>query len=212
MKILSHRGFWLSAADKNTHDAFTRSFAAGFGTETDLRDLDGQLVIAHDPPLAGAMTAEAFLQLHAQHNISLPLALNIKADGLQKMLGSLLARTTPMDAFVFDMSVPDTLHWLNAGVPVFVRHSDIEPDPVLLSRCSGIWLDAFHADWWDVSTIRQHLEAGRRVCIVSPELHRRPHLPVWDKLAAAGDLIASAEVMLCTDYPDTAKEYFSHEN
>ncbi len=210
MKILSHRGFWLSDVEKNTPDAFTRSFTAGFGTETDFRDFNGQLVVAHDPPLTGVMTAEAFLELHAQYDISLPLALNIKADGLQKMFVDLLERFAPIDAFVFDMSIPDTLHWLNEGVPVFIRHSDIEPDPVLLARAAGIWLDSFESDWWNVGTIRRHLDAGLRVCIVSPELHKRPYLPVWDRLAAAGDLLASPELMICTDHPEIAKGYFSH--
>ncbi len=209
MKILSHRGFWLSDDEKNTPDAFIRSFASGFGTETDLRDLDGRLVIAHDPPETGAMTAEAFLRLHAEYDGALPLALNIKADGLQKMVGSLLETLSPLEAFVFDMSIPDTLHWLNAGVPVFTRHSDIEPEPLLAKRCAGIWLDAFGSDWWDADTIRRHLDVGRRVCIVSPELHQRPYLPVWERLAAADDLLNASELMICTDHPQTAKEYFN---
>ena len=28
-----------------------------------------------------------------------------------------------------DMSVPDALGWLRAGVPTFTRHSDVEPYP-----------------------------------------------------------------------------------
>ena len=130
MKILSHRGFWHSVAEKNTPDAFIRSFDEGFGTETDLRDLNGQLVIAHDPATDDAMTAADCLALHQNRDPSLPLALNIKADGLQKMVGALLEEFAPCDAFVFDMSIPDMLHWLNAGVPVFTRHSDIEPDHI----------------------------------------------------------------------------------
>lgn len=210
MKILSHRGFWHTAAEKNTSDAFIRSFDAGFGTETDLRDLNGQLVIAHDPATDGAMTAADCLTLHRDRDPALPLALNIKADGLQKMVGALLEEFAPQDAFVFDMSMPDTLHWLNAGVPVFTRHSDIEPEPLLADRCAGIWLDGFGSDWWDADTIRRHLDAGLRVCIVSPELHRRPHLTVWDRLAAATDLLNTDDVMICTDHPHTAKEHFGH--
>lgn len=210
MIILCHRGFWLSEDEKNTADAFVRSFASGFGTETDLRDLNGQLVIAHNPALAGAMMAEVFFRLHAEHDAALPLALNIKADGLQKMVRELLETLSPLDAFVFDMSIPDTLHWLNAGVPVFTRHSDIEPEPLLAERCAGIWLDSFWSDWWDADTIRRHLDAGRRVCIVSPELHRRHYRPVWDRLAAAPDLLDSSEVMICTDHPQRAKEHFNH--
>ena len=208
MRILSHRGFWLEPGEKNTPGAFQRSFGAGFGTETDIRDLDGTLVIAHDPPRQGALTAEAMFQMHRAADPSLPLALNVKADGLQPMLAALLERFAPAEAFVFDMSIPDTLHWLKLGVPVYTRLSDVEPEPLLADRAAGIWLDAFHFDWWDAATIARQLDAGRRVCIVSPDLHRRDHRPVWDKLAAADDVAGSDDVMLCTDFPQDAKEFF----
>lgn len=208
MRILSHRGFWLDPPEKNTQGAFDRSFRSGFGTETDIRDHNGSLVIAHDPPLHGAETAEAMLSLHATIDPALPLALNVKADGLQAMTAALLDRFAPTEAFVFDMSIPDMLQWLKTGVPVYARLSDVEPEPLLADRCAGIWLDAFHSDWWDATTIERQLAAGRRVCIVSPDLHRRDHRPVWDRLAAAA-AIASDDVMLCTDLPQAAKEFFA---
>ena len=207
MRILSHRGFWLEPSEKNTPGAFARSFRSGFGTETDIRDLDGGLVIAHDPPQRGAMTAEDMLTLHGAIGPALPLAINVKADGLQAMTAALFDRFRLSEAFVFDMSIPDMLQWLKIGVPVYTRLSDIEPEPLLADRCAGIWLDGFHSDWWDAATIERQLEAGRRVCIVSPDLHGRDHQPVWDRLATAG-LIATDDVMLCTDYPQAAKEFF----
>jgi glycerophosphoryl diester phosphodiesterase len=45
MKIMSHRGYWRGEDEKNTTTAFSRSFDLGFGTETDVRDALGQLVI-----------------------------------------------------------------------------------------------------------------------------------------------------------------------
>lgn len=211
MKILSHRGYWKSVEEKNTPAAFERSFSLGFGTETDLRDLAGQLVVSHDPPTSTALTARAMFAIHQQHDPDLTLALNIKADGLQRLLQVHLERLQDIDAFVFDMSVPDTLHWLAAGVPVFTRHSDIEPDPVLYDKAAGVWLDGFRSDWWDAGVISRHLDAGKRVCIVSPELHRREHRVVWEKLAAA-DLPGGDHLMICTDLPEQAKELLSHDH
>lgn len=207
MRILSHRGFWLSPSEKNTPEAFARSFGSGFGTETDLRDLDGTLVISHDPPRQGALTVEAFLSQHNATNPGLPLALNIKADGLQGMVADLLERLEVAEAFVFDMSVPDMLGWFKTGVPVYTRLSDVEPEPLLADRAAGIWLDAFHSDWWDTGMIARHLDAGRGVCVVSPDLHRRDHRLAWDRLAAA-ELAGSDRLMLCTDHPQDAKEFF----
>lgn len=212
MRILSHRGFWLEPSEKNLPEAFVRSFGDGFGTETDLRDLDGTLVISHDPPRAGAMTAERMFELHRAADPALPLALNVKADGLQPLLQPLLARFAPAEAFVFDMSIPDMLQWLKTDVPVYTRHSDVEPEPLLAERCAGIWLDGFRSDWWDAGTLERHLSAGRRVCIVSPDLHRRDHRPAWERLAAAGALTATDDLMLCTDFPQDAKEFFEREN
>lgn len=211
MQVLSHRGFWALRSEQNDPVAFRRSFEEGFGTELDLRDLGGRLVVSHDPPEAEALAAEAMFALHAQHGPALTLALNIKADGLQALLAPLLERLAIADAFVFDMSIPDTLHWLRAGVPVFTRHSDLENTPALYREAAGVWLDAFHTDWWSVETVRRHLDAGKRVCIVSSELHQRDHRPVWEALAA-GDLPADGQVMICTDHPIEARELFNNDH
>ena len=49
MKILSHRGYWKEEKEKNTIDAVRKAFDHGFGIESDIRDLDGKLVISHNP-------------------------------------------------------------------------------------------------------------------------------------------------------------------
>ncbi|TNF58717.1 MAG: hypothetical protein EP308_00250 [Burkholderiales bacterium] len=211
MKILSHRGYWKSVEEKNTPAAFERSFSLGFGTETDLRDLAGQLVVSHDPPTSTALIAHDLFAIHRRHDPGLTLALNIKADGMQRLLQAELEGLEGMDAFVFDMSVPDTLHWLATGIPVFTRHSDVEPAPALYDKASGVWLDGFGSDWWDAGVIARHLDAGKRVCIVSPELHRRDHRPVWERLASA-DLPDGDRLMICTDLPEQAKELLSHDH
>lgn len=209
MRIISHRGYWKTVEEKNAMTAFERSFSAGYGTETDLRDLNGELVVSHDPAREGCITARQLFDVHAAHDTKLPLALNIKADGLQAMLADELERAQPGEVFVFDMSIPDTLQWLRQGVPVYVRHSDVEPEPLLYDEAAGVWLDAFKSDWWGVDVVHRHVDAGKTVCIVSPDLHRREHRAVWDLLAADAAISASDQVVLCTDFPDDAKEALS---
>lgn len=211
MKILSHRGYWKSPGEKNSAEAMRRSFKHGFGTETDLRDHAKRLVISHDPASADAMAADELFDIHRQYDQSLTLALNVKADGLQGLLRIVLERFKLPDAFVFDMSVPDMVQWLKLGVPVFTRHSDVEHNPVLYEQASGIWLDGFHSDWWDVGTIDHHMENGKRVCIVSPELHGRNHQAAWELLHTSS-YSSNDSVMLCTDLPEQARALFSHEN
>lgn len=207
MKIAAHRGYWHDPDEKNTRAAFARALEGGFGIETDLRDAGGAIVVAHDLPRGGEQTLDDFLAACARFPAARPLALNIKADGLQEQLAAALARHRIEDAFVFDMAVPDALGYLRIGLPTFTRSSEYEAAPSFLDRAAGIWLDAFHGEWYETGLVAAWLAAGRRVCIVSPELHRRPHRALWERLRAAS-LHASPLLVLCTDYPDDAREFF----
>ena len=89
------------------------------------------------------------------------LAVNIKADGLQAPLARALAGLDGAQWFAFDMSVPDALGYVRAGLPTFTRHSDVEPDPVLLEDAHGVWLDDFGGGWLGEEQIAAHLAAGR---------------------------------------------------
>ena len=206
--VISHRGYWKTPDEKNGELSFERSFGAAFGTETDLRDRNGTLVISHDPATGEAISAERMLEIHQAHDPKLTLALNIKADGLQGMLGSVLHRFEPADYFVFDMSIPDTLQWMKHGVPFFTRQSEVEPSPALYAQAAGVWLDGFDSEWWDIDVIRRHVDAGKRVCIVSPDLHKRDHRPEWDRLASNDFIQESRQVILCTDFPEEARKLF----
>ncbi|HET8686082.1 MAG TPA: hypothetical protein VFM18_05380, partial [Methanosarcina sp.] len=107
MIIISHRGHWLATEEKNTALAFRRSFLSGFGTETDVRDHLGKLVISHDvvPPDANPLLLDDFLEIYG--NFDQPLAINIKSDGLAEILNSTMNRHGITNWFVFDMSIPD---------------------------------------------------------------------------------------------------------
>lgn len=207
MLILSHRGFWLSPLEKNTLAAFERSFQQGFGLETDIRDYQGGLVVSHDIPDAAALSFDDFLQVHRRINARLPLALNVKADGLQALVKNLLNKYDVTDYFTFDMSVPDMLGYLNADINVFTRHSEYEPNPACYGQADGVWLDGFHGEWWSETLVEQHLEQNKKVCIVSPELHRRAYLPTWKKIKSYS-WCAHPNVMLCTDFPQQALAFF----
>ena len=86
MEIISHRGIWDNSNQMNTLDSFEKSFQLGFGIETDLRDLGGEIVISHDIPKNDAPTLEAFFEMYKDFQNEPRLALNIKADGLAKRL------------------------------------------------------------------------------------------------------------------------------
>ena len=203
MKIISHRGFWHTQSEKNSETAFLRSFELGFGTETDVRDSLGELVISHDMPRGEEMTLTTLLALMGKDQQL--LAINIKADGLAKLLCKTMSDYRRANWFVFDMSIPDTRDHLAVGNPVFARMSEVEQNPVWFDRVEGVWLDSFDNDWFDLTLISDLLRQGKRVCVVSSELHRRDHCDLWTMLLplAAADLL-----ILCTDFPVKAKEFF----
>lgn len=207
MIIISHRGYWQNPAEKNSIQAFTRSFKLGMGTETDVRDHRGELVISHDMPCGNEISLATFLTLLQKP--CLPLALNIKADGLANAIKSTMS-TYKSDAwFVFDMSIPDMRAHLTSGNPVYARVSEVEPEPAYFDEISGIWLDAFHEDGWQLERIAPWLQHNKRICLVSPELHGRDHKNFWERLRNSS-FLADSRLMLCTDFPEEARHYFGH--
>lgn len=209
MIILAHRGWWLEPSEKNSRQALTRAFDAGFGVETDLRDLDGEVVVSHDPPTGrGHMTLVDLLELYKQAGEPGALALNIKADGLQKPLAEALKKTGVSNYFVFDMSVPDGLVYLRHGLVAFTRRSEYETAPSFLDQAAGIWVDAFDGDWVQGDDLAQLSQGGKALALVSPELHGRAHQATWETWKA-GASRAQGPLMLCTDYPDAADAVFN---
>lgn len=147
------------------------------------------------------MTLDELLTEHARRAPLTTLALNVKADGLAASVSEQLRLHATRHVFVFDMSVPDHLSWLKVGVPSYTRWSDVERAPVLRERSTGVWLDAFtDDDWWEAVDVHHELASGRRVALVSPELHGRAPEMVWDRVLGAG-LQSHPRLALCTDRP-----------
>jgi hypothetical protein len=206
VQILAHRGLWRAPEERNGLAALRRALELGFGLETDIRDHAGRLVISHDPPSGPAplLDLKQVLELHAEVGAATTLAINIKADGLRGLLTADLADNAP-NAFVFDMATPDALAYLAGPLPVFTRQSEYEPQPAFYDQAHGIWLDCFHRDWIDAEVVTRHRQAGKRVALVSPELHGRDPDAAW----RVWSQIDHGEVMLCTDRPEAAAALFN---
>lgn len=203
MLILSHRGYWIDPKEKNQDVAFIRSFSLEFGTETDVRDCAGRLVISHDMPTGKERTLQDLLRL--LNGKDLPLAINIKADGLAKPIKKIMTESDVRNWFVFDMSIPDTKSYFEENVPVFIRVSEFEVQPPWLDIAAGVWLDAFDSTWFDCKYVELLLAKGLQVCVVSPELHKREPQKTWDMVYP---LRNQKGLMLCTDYPEKARMFF----
>ena len=209
MNILSHRGYWKDPVEKNLAVSFERSFELGFGTETDIRDYRGELVISHDIADEKCITVKELFEIYNKCETALPLALNIKSDGLQIKLKELLRKYNITNYFVFDMSVPDGLQYLKYKINSFTRQSEYEKAPSFYNESVGIWLDEFKEHWINKETIQYHLSNNKQICIVSPDLHKRKYKKEWQHYKDIEEELNIDNLMICTDYPEDAKEFFN---
>lgn len=209
MTILSHRGYWKEASEKNLPVAFERSFSMGYGTETDIRDYQGELVISHDIADNHSLPLDDFFMIYSRFDNTLPLALNIKADGLQEKLKASLEKHNISNYFVFDMSVPDALHYLKHEIKSYTRESEYEKVPSFYDEAEGIWLDEFQGHWITKEVIEKHVKHGKQICIVSPDLHKRSYKDEWQHYKEIEQELWINTLMICTDHPEEAKEFFN---
>ncbi len=213
MQILAHRGFWKDKSEKNTIKAIERAFTSGFGIETDIRDYRGNLIVSHDIGDDDSLDAETVFKLYKDVGKDLTLALNVKADGIQKLVLKLIQKYDISNYFLFDMSIPELVVNSNVNIKFYTRSSDIECHLVEEKKADGIWLDSFY----DKDFIKEKVNGinvellERKVCIVSPELHGWKYEDVWE-IIKQNNLHNSEKVQLCTDYPDIAKEFFYGED
>ena len=205
MKIIAHRGFWKTEAEKNTKKAIERAIENGFGFETDFRDCGGQVLISHNPPKGDEILAEEVFQIYKAAGSKEPLALNIKADGLQDMMAELLHKYDVTSYFFFDMSVCDTVIYIEKKLQIASRLSEFEKEMPFYRYSSVVWIDYFNSDGPTIQKVSETLKDGKIACVVSPELHKRDHLLMWEQLKS---FMNEQKFYLCTDFPDKANDYF----
>ena len=207
MNILCHRGWWEHPAAQNSLDAFNKAFMVDLGVETDIRDFNGEIVIAHDLPEEDAfVSADEFFKCYKENGSHSCLALNVKSDGLQSRLRTYIEYYEIKNYFVFDMSIPDMVVYIRRNFTVAGRYSEYEDYSRLYDSCEFVWLDSFNELWFSADDIKAHLSSGKKVAIVSPELHGRPHSEFWHDLKKIDN---DRHIYLCTDLVKEAREYFN---
>lgn len=211
MKIISHRGFWTNKNQQNSILSFRHSFDYDFGIETDLRDFNGEIVISHDLPNENSIKFTELLELISTYTnkSKLTLALNIKSDGLATHVKKKLIDYSDLNYFFFDMSIPDMRSYYDIELPIFTRVSEYEQNSRLIDESIGIWLDSFESNWYDENILEQYLCTGKKICVVSSELHKREYMNLWKLLYPFKN---DSNLILCTDFPNIASEYFKNSN
>lgn len=211
MNIISHRGLWDNIKEKNTKEAIIKSFSNGFGIETDIRDLNGEIVISHDMPNNDdeCLKFNELIDIYIDY-LHLPLALNVKSDGMQTLIKNKILEYDLKNYFLFDMSIPDLIHTKKNNLNFLTRVSEYEL-PILIDDSKGVWADEFNTEWIDFELIRYLNSINKKLFIVSPELHNRNYIFKWEYYKK-NSITKYRNIYLCTDYPLLARKFFYDKN
>jgi hypothetical protein len=138
--------------------------------------------------------------------------LNVKEEGLEKQLISIMKSKGITDFFFLDQSFPFLVKWASAGERrCAVRVSEfesIETALTLSGKIDWVWVDCFtHFSLSEIEA-KQLKEAGFKLCIVSPELQGRDAVVEIPKLAL---LLKERHIKadaVCTKRPDIWEKVF----
>lgn len=155
MEILKHRANTIKRIEK------------GYGSEIDIRDHNGEIVLSHDYPDNKVITLKEYLD---DFPINSLLAINVKSSGIEKDLKRLLDKSQHRNYFVFDFSIPYLLEAIKLDLICACRLSEYEK--YIFPECKWVWIDCFHSLWYDESYLKL-LKKKHKIAIVSPELHGR---------------------------------------
>lgn len=208
IRILAHRGYWNEDIDGNSPKAIRSALEHGYGFESDVRDYKERMVISHNIATASSQDAEEVFQWLEEFGNRYCFAINIKADGLKDIIRDCLTTYHINNYFLFDMSIPQMVEFREYGLRYFTRQSEVETEPCMYDDAVGVWIDGFWSvDWITKELLQKHLSNGKVVCLVSPDLHgKKDYKDFWERLKSFK--LNTENIMLCTDHPDEAKEYF----
>lgn len=192
MKLISHRRNTLAELLVTPHH---------YGVEVDIRSQGQDLVIHHDPFIAGDSFENWFRAY--QHGT---LILNVKEEGLEGRLIDLMKSRGFEDYFFLDQSFPYLVKWSRAGEHrCAVRVSEfesIETAMTLAGRVDWAWVDCFTRFPLTNEAAQELQQAGFKLCLVSPELQGRDaatEIPALIELLQERGIVAEA---VCTKRPD----------
>lgn len=212
MTILAHRGIWRNKNQQNSVSGLMDAIAGGFGVELDIRDYCGNLVLSHDIADRSSPLFEDFLECYSNMNSNMPLAINVKSDGLAPLVAKAVSSFGVDNYFCFDMSVPEQFAYIRQHLKIAQRISNYDFMPSKLDACTPVWVDTFGEDQLPTDILSILVDGDALMAIVSTELHGHDHNGLWQSLRdwiMYKGLIGDTRVMLCTDFPFEAEEYFN---
>lgn len=139
-----------------------------YGIEIDLRAEGNRVILHHDAFVEGE-DLEEFLSYY-QHAF---IILNVKCEGLEDKILSLMDKFQITNYFFLDLSLPFLVKYVKKGVSqIACRYSEYEPKELALQfahKVEWLWVDGFDnfcLTMEDYQILSQHF----KLCLVSPEL------------------------------------------
>jgi len=192
VKLIAHR--------RNTI-ADLRATDSKYGIEVDIRSHGPHLIIHHDP-FADGERFEEWINAY-RHDT---LILNVKEEGLEARLITLMHSKGISDYFFLDQSFPFLVKWSKVGEHrCAVRVSEFESIDTALSlagQVDWVWVDCFTRFPLNSDDAQQLNRAGFKLCLVSPELQGRDAEIEIPKMALILKERAIAADAICTKRTD----------
>jgi len=147
-----------------------RNIVPDLGVEVDLRSSGNDIICSHDP----FVEADSFYEWIEKYDHKFLIA-NIKSEGIEEEVFSILNKKKICNFFFLDVSFPFMCKLRSMGITDFAyRVSDLEEfnvDAFEWLECSWIWLDAFlQFPDKEIKKIN-NIISSKKICLVSPELH-----------------------------------------
>ena len=171
-----------------------------YGVEIDLRTHNNKLVINHDP-FKGGVSFEEWISLY-NHGT---LILNVKEDGLEEKIISLLHKNNISSFFFLDQAFPTIIKMIKNGESRCAlrisEYESVENVLKLSNKLDWVWLDIFTKF---PITFEEYLiikKANFKICLVSPELQGLENM----NIRSLKDFLISKGIKVdavCTKYPE----------
>ena len=174
---------------------------SNFGVEIDIRSNGEDLILHHDPFNQGELFEDWIRSYH--HGT---LILNVKEEGLESPILRLMNQYKINDFFFLDQSFPFLRKTAIMGESrCAVRVSEYESVETVLSlsgMVDWVWVDCFTRFPLKKEQADQLINAGFRLCIVSPELQDRKERDYVIEFRREIELLGIKGDAVCTKYAD----------
>lgn len=180
------------------------------GVEIDVRsDVNriGKLLISHDPWNQVA-DFEEWIDVFCRRGFTGTLIINVKEDGLEEKIFSILDGRAVKNFFILDAAMPTIIKWsINKGRKEFAvrlsQYESLESVQLLKDRVNWLWIDCFQGKPMSfVPGLKE--KTNMRLCLVSPEL-QIPGMIEYEGFEQWANYVDA----ICTKSPENWKKYLN---